>query len=183
VEDWEAGTEFLTSFFAGGKENWFLRGNHDERLWMFAHSATGLLRDYATDGIKRVEGLMRKSHAKMLPYDSALGVLDLGKLRVLHGYHTGTAACRSHANVYGNCLFGHVHSIESAAVASFQPAEARSIGCLCQRDMDYVAAKTGKLRWGHGWAAGIFHCDGSYTLTQIRRINDTFTAPTAFKSY
>lgn len=183
VDDWEAGTEFLTKFFAGGKENWFLRGNHDERLWMFAHSATGLLRDYATDGIKRVEGLIRKSHAKMLPYDSALGVLDLGKLRVLHGYHTGTAACRSHANVYGNCLFGHVHSIESAAVASFQPAEARSIGCLCKRDMDYVAARTGKLRWGHGWAAGILHGDGSYTLTQIRRINDTFTAPTAFKSY
>ena len=183
VDDWEAGTEFLTKFFAGGKENWFLRGNHDERLWTFAHSATGLLRDYATDGIKRVEGLIRKSHAKMLPYDSALGVLDLGKLRVLHGYHTGVAACRSHANVYGNCLFGHVHSIESAAVASLQPAEARSIGCLCKRDMDYVAAKTGKLRWGHGWAAGILHGDGSYTLTQIRRINDTFTAPTAFKSY
>ncbi len=49
--------------------------------------------------------------------------------------------------------------------------------------MDYVAAKTGKLRWGHGWAAGILHGDGSYTLTQIRRINDTFTAPTAFKTY
>ena len=183
VDDWEAGTEFLGKFFEGGKENWFLRGNHDERLWMFAHSATGLLRDYATDGIKRVEGLMRKSHAKMLPYDSALGVLDLGKLRVLHGYHVGVTACRAHANVYGNCLFGHVHSIESAAVASFAPAEARSIGCLCQRDMDYVAAKTAKLRWGHGWAAGILHGDGSYTLTQIRRINDTFTAPTAFKSY
>jgi len=183
VEDWEAGAEFLTSFFAGGKENWFLRGNHDERLWMFAGSATGLLRDYAHDGIKRVEGLIRKSHAKMLPYDSARGVLDLGKLRVLHGYHVGVTACRAHANVYGNCLFGHVHSIESAAVASFAPAEARSIGCLCQRDMDYVAAKTAKLRWGHGWAAGILHCDGSYTLTQIRRINDTFTAPTAFKTY
>jgi predicted phosphodiesterase len=183
VDDWEAGTDFLTKFFAGGKENWFLRGNHDERLWMFAGSATGLLRDYAHDGIKRVEGLMRKSYAKMLPYDSALGVLDLGKLRVLHGYHSGPSACRAHANVYGNCLFGHVHSIESAAVASFQPAEARSIGCLCKRDMDYVAAKTGKLRWGHGWAAGILHSDGSYTLTQIRRINDTFTAPTAFKTY
>jgi predicted phosphodiesterase len=183
VDDWEAGTDFLTKFFAGGKENWFLRGNHDERLWMFAGSATGLLRDYAHDGIKRVEGLIRKSRAKMLPYDSALGVLDLGKLRVLHGYHSGPSACRAHANVYGNCLFGHVHSIESAAVASFQPAEARSIGCLCKRDMDYVAAKTGKLRWGHGWAAGILHGDGSYTLTQIRRINDTFTAPTAFKSY
>jgi predicted phosphodiesterase len=183
VDDWEAGTEFLIKFFAGGKENWFLRGNHDERLWMFAGSATGLLRDYAHDGIKRVEGLIRKSRAKMLPYDSALGVLDLGKLRVLHGYHSGPSACRAHANVYGNCLFGHVHSIESAAVASFQPAEARSIGCLCKRDMDYVAAKTGKLRWGHGWAAGILHSDGSYTLTQIRRINDTFTAPTAFKTY
>ena len=78
VDDWEAGTEFLTKFYEGGKENHFLRGNHDERLWQFANSATGLLRDYAQDGIKRVQALMRKTGTQMLPYDSALGVLKLG---------------------------------------------------------------------------------------------------------
>jgi hypothetical protein len=29
-----AGMEFACRFFKGGKENHFLRGNHDERLWM-----------------------------------------------------------------------------------------------------------------------------------------------------
>jgi predicted phosphodiesterase len=183
VDDWEAGTEFLTKFYEGGKENHFLRGNHDERLWHFANSATGLLRDYAHDGIKRVEALMRKTRTRMLPYDSALGVLKLGELRVVHGYHTGAGATRSHANVYGNVIFGHVHTIESSAIPSLEPCEARSIGCLCIRDMDYCNAKTAKLRWGQGWASGILHEDGTYTLNQVRRIQGAFHAPIEFASY
>lgn len=183
VDDWEAGTEFLTKFFAGGEEKYFLRGNHDERLWYFANSATGLLRDYAEDGIKRVEQIVKKCNAKMLPYDSAFGVLRLGDLKVVHGYHAGVSATRTHANVYGNVIFGHTHTIETCAVPSLVPCEARSIGCLCQRDMDYVNAKTGKLKWGQGWASGILHTNGTYTLNQIRRIDEKFIAPTAFKTY
>ena len=127
-EDWEAGCDFISRYFAGGKEKWFLRGNHDERLWLLAGSAKGLARDYAQDGIRRVAQLMHKHGAKVKPYDSAAGVLDVGKLRVLHGYHVGVTACRQHANVYGNCLFGHVHSIESASVPNLVQSEARSIG-------------------------------------------------------
>lgn len=183
VDDWDAGTEFLTKYFAGGKENWFLRGNHDERLWHFAGSATGLLRDYAQDGIKRVQQLMRKTKAVMLPYDAAHGVLRLGELRVVHGYHAGIGAARAHANVYRNVIFGHTHTIETSAIAALEPAEARSIGCLCVRDMDYVNAKTGKLRWGQGWASGILHDNGTYTLNQIRCIDGAFVAPVEFKTY
>jgi predicted phosphodiesterase len=183
VDDWEAGTDFLTRFFAGGTENHFLRGNHDERLWMFARSATGLLRDYAHDGIKRVEALMRKCKARMLPYDAAAGVLRLGELRVVHGYHAGIGAARAHASVYRNVIFGHTHTIETSAIASLEPCEARSIGCLCMRDMDYINAKTGKLRWGQGWASGILHGNGTYTLNQIRKIDGRFVAPVSFKTY
>lgn len=172
--DWEAGTDFLREYFSGGKQNVFLRGNHDERLWMFAGSATGLLRDYALAGIGRIKVLMGKCQAKMLPYDAARGILELGQLKILHGYHSGVGACRQHANVYGNCLFGHVHTIESAPVARLEPAEARSIGCLCKRDMDYVNAKTGKLRWGQGWAYGLLFPDGSYQLFQTRKIQGKF---------
>lgn len=183
VEDWEAGTDFIGRFFSGGKDNHFLRGNHDERLWMFANSATGLLRDYAKDGIKRVEALMRKTKAKMLPYDSALGVLRLGELNVVHGYHAGIGAARAHANVYRNVIFGHTHTIETCAVPSLVPSESRGIGCLCIRDMDYINGKTGKLRWGQGWASGILHENGTYTLNQIRRIDGKFVAPVEFKTY
>lgn len=183
VDDWQKGSDFLSRYFGRAKENHFLRGNHDERLWHFANSATGLLRDYAQDGIKRVEALMRKTRAKMLPYDAAHGVLRLGELRVVHGYHTGIGATRAHANVYRNVIFGHTHTIETSAIAALDPCEARSIGCLCVRDMDYVNAKTGKLRWGQGWASGILHENGTYTLNQIRCIDGAFVAPVEFRRY
>ncbi len=182
-DDWNEGSEFLTKFFKNGRRNYFLRGNHDERIYDFANNATGLVRDYAQDGIKRIEALVKRCNATMLPYDSAHGVLDLGKLRVLHGYHAGVGACRSHAAIYGNCLFGHVHTIESAPVAALEPAEARSIGCLCKRDMDYINRKTGKLRWAQGWAFGLCYPNGEYALFQARNINGRFACASEVKHY
>lgn len=180
-DDWRMGSDFLRRFFDGGTRKRFLRGNHDERIYDFRRNASGLVRDYAAEGIKRLEGLMRKCGAKMLPYDAALGVVKIGKLSVLHGYHAGVSACRQHAAIYGNCIFGHVHTIESSPVASLLPAEARSIGCACIRDMDYINRKTGKLRWGQGWAYGVVYPDGSYTLFQARKINGTFTVASEVK--
>ena len=182
-DDWAAGSDFLRRFFDGGKRNHFLRGNHDERLWHFERSCVGLIRDYARDGIKRIEALVKRSRATMQPYDAALGILDLGKLRILHGYHAGVGAARHHAAIYGNCLFGHVHTIESAPVASLEPAEARSIGCMCVRDIDYINAKTGKLRWAQGWAYGYLFEDGTYQLFQTRKINGRFYAASEIKIY
>ena len=182
-DDWDWGARFLERFFKGGTTKVFLRGNHDERLWDFRESATGLLRDYAADGIKRVEALTRRLGVMMLPYDAELGIYELGKLTVLHGYHAGVGATRMHANIYGNSLFGHIHTIESAPVASREPAEARSIGCLCRRDMGYINRKTAKLRWAQGWAYGVLFDDGTYQLFQTRNIGGRFYAATEIKSY
>lgn len=182
-DDWDWGARFLERFFKGGTTKVFLRGNHDERLWDFRESATGLLRDYAADGIKRVEGMMKRLGATMLPYDAELGIYELGKLTVIHGYHSGVGAARAHANIYGNTIFGHVHTIESAPVASREPAEARSIGCLCRRDMGYINRKTAKLRWAQGWAYGVLFDDGTYQLFQTRNIGGKFYAATEIKSY
>ena len=181
--DWAAGIEFANAFFKGGKENHFLRGNHDERMWHHADACTGMMRDFARDGIKRIEGYARKWRSKMLPYDSALGILKIGSLSVIHGYHAGASAASMHARVYGNSIFGHVHTIESCAVPSLVPAEARSIGCLCKRDMDYMANRTGKLRWGQGWAYGLVFPDGTYVLNQARKIEGKFICATDFKAY
>ena len=183
ADDWEAGNDFLRRFFNGGASNHYLRGNHDERLYEFRNSCSGMLRDYATDGIKQMEAVVKKCRAKMLPYDSDLGVLDLGKLSVLHGFHAGVGACRLHAAIFGNSIFGHVHAIETASVASREPAEARSIGCLCRKDMDYINKKTGKLRWAQGWAYGLLYPDGNYMLFQTRNIGGQFYAATEIKTF
>jgi len=182
-DDWDCGARFLERFLKGGTTKVFLRGNHDERLWDFRESATGLLRDYAADGIKRVEGMIKRLGATMLPYDAELGIYELGKLTVIHGYHCGVGAARAHANIYGNTIFGHVHTIESAPVASREPAEARSIGCLCRRDMGYINRKTAKLRWAQGWAYGVLFDAGTYQLFQTRNIGRRLYAATEIKSY
>ena len=182
-DDWQAGIDFANRFFKGGKENHLLRGNHDERLWMFRESCTGLIRDYAADGISRVKGAVARWRAKMLPYDARHGVLKLGHLTVIHGYHAGVGAAQAHARVYGNCVFGHTHSIEVNAIASLEPEEARGIGCLCKRDMPYINSKTGKLRWAQGWAYGLLFDDGTYHLEQARKIKDRFICANNFSHY
>ena len=150
-------------------------------MWEKLYSLNGVERDFARDRVKRIEAVLRKRGVKMLPYDAALGVLKLGHLNVIHGYHAGENACRQHARVYGNCIFGHVHTIESAPVPSLEPAEARSIGCLCKRDMDYINRKTGKLRWGQGWAYGLLFQDGTYHLEQARKIKGRFVVATEYQ--
>lgn len=182
--DWKAGEAFAARFFAGGVSNHFLRGNHDERAYHLLGSRTDAVgREYGAVAVERIRANVARWKAKMLPYDAAKGVLKLGKLSVIHGYHAGASAARQHAAVYGNCIFGHVHTIESAPVASLEPAEARSIGCMCRRDMDYMAAHTAKLRWGQGWAYGHLHADGSYTLFQARKVRGRFDCATEFATF
>lgn len=183
LDDWDAGVGFIEEMFSGVAENHFLLGNHDDRMWQMARSATGMVRDYAYDGIKRIEAKARQLKATLYPYDSALGICKIGHLSMIHGYHCGANAAVQHARVYGNCVFGHVHTQESAPVSALVPAEAKSIGCMCKRDMDYMNSKTGKLRWAQGWAYGYTFQDGTYQLYLTRKIDGKFTCATGMKQY
>jgi hypothetical protein len=183
AEDYEDGVIFANRFFKGGKENHLMMGNHDVRAFDLSQSCDGVKGDLGQRMVLDIEALARKNKAKLWPYDSRLGVLEIGKLKVVHGYHTGMSACATHSRIYGNVIFGHVHSIESFQTPGLQQQEARAIGCLCKLDMDYVNRKTGKLRWAHGWAAGYLFEDGTYTLWQIRGINGKFYAPTGLQCF
>jgi predicted phosphodiesterase len=182
-DDWQMGSDFMRRFFDGGSQNHFLRGNHDERLWNFAHSATGLLRDYAHDGIARVEKLVKQSRAKMLPYDSRLGVLKLGALKVIHGYAAGIGAARKHGIVYRNCLFGHTHNCDVAGAESDEGvSEARGIGACCRLDMPYNAHQTGKLRHQNAFCYGLLFEDGTYQINQAKKIDGRFYVASDFRA-
>ena len=180
-DDWDMGLDLLRQYFDGAKVKTLLLGNHDWRPFEMMESSTGLIRDYATDGVKALQNELKRMGASYLPYDSEKGVYRLGHLSMIHGYHAGQGACRLHALYYRNCIFGHVHTIESAPVPSIEPAEARSIGCLCRRDMGYINRSTAKLRWGQGFAYGLTFPDGTYTINQARLINGSYYVATEFK--
>jgi hypothetical protein len=183
-DDWTAGVEWIRAYFDGGAENHFLRGNHDERLYRLADSASGLAADYAREGVKRIARVIHAAKGRMLPYDSRLGVLRLGHLRVVHGYFAGLGAARRHAIAYGNCLFGHVHATDSAPVESIEgPAEARGIGCCCKIDMSYNAHMVSKLRHDNAWCYGVLFDDGTYQLFQAKKIGGSFYAAESIRKY
>jgi len=182
-EDFVRGADFADDFFSGGVENVLMKGNHDVRVDHLAESADAVKADLGKKMVEDIAYVARRNNAMLLPYDSRLGVYHLGHLKVIHGFHTGVSACATHARIYGNVVFGHTHSIESFQTPGLEQKEARSIGCCCDLNPRYANAKTGKLRWAHGWAMGFVYDDGTYSLYQIRGVNGNFHAPANFHSY
>lgn len=164
-EDIRMGNRFLERFYDGDGTKVFLRGNHDERLWrLLENPCSGMARDYAKEITDKIKKNLRSLGARMLPYDAQQGVYKLGKLSCLHGYKHGVGAARAHAQIYGDCVFGHIHRFDSAGVPAMQSRFARSIGCLARHDMPYCSTQTARLGWHHGWAYGIVFPNGNYEI-------------------
>lgn len=182
-DDYDAGATFADKFFKGSGEKHLMLGNHDVRAWDLCQSPDGVKRDLGEQMVRDINGVARRNVARLWPYDARAGVLTLGHLNIVHGYHTGMAACAHHSRIYGNVVFGHIHSIESFQTPGLKQQEARSIGCLCGLNPDYANRKTGKLRWAHGWAYGWLFNDGTYQINQARNVEGSFYASQDIKAY
>jgi predicted phosphodiesterase len=182
-DDFDAGATFANSFFSGGGEKHLMLGNHDVRAHDLRFSPCAVKKDLGMMMVRDINQVAHRNNAKIWDYDARTGVLDLGHLRVVHGFHTGMSACAAHSRIYGNVVFGHIHSIESFQTPGLEQREARSIGCLCSLNPDYANRKTGKLRWSHGWGFGWLFSDGTYQINQARNVEGDFYAPTEIKKY
>lgn len=173
-EDFESGMDWVNKF----KPNYFLRGNHDERLWELASHGDGVRSDYAQQVIGDVEKELRGLRCSMLPYHKRDGLLRIGSLKVIHGFSCGVYATRQTALIYGSCLMGHVHTIDEHAIAGIERRVARAIGCLCRLDMDYNARMPMTLRHAHGFAYGVVNeKSGEYHVWQAEEINGKWVLP------
>jgi predicted phosphodiesterase len=177
-KDFDAGLEFLNQF----APTHFLRGNHDERLWDLSRANRGLLSEYATSLIDEVVAHLNLHKTHMLPYDKREGVLQLGKLKVIHGYTHGINAARRSAATYGSVFMGHIHSAQSASIEGLDYRVGRSIACLCKLNMPYSRATMASLVHSHGWAYGVFNeKTGEYAAWQAESINGLWVYPTNIK--
>ncbi len=170
----DACLRFLTNF----QPHHYLRGNHCERLWELATRGQGIEADYAQKGVQDIEARCARLKCQVLPYHKRDGVLRLGHLKMLHGFHAGVTATRQHALTYGACLHGHTHTIDEASVPGLERRTARSVGALCKLDMPYNARMPGTLRHAHGWAYGVLNDrTGSYHVWQAEQIDDLWLLP------
>ncbi len=173
--DFEAGITFLTDF----APDFFIRGNHDERLWELAALDKGVESDYALQGIAEITDTLDDIDCKMLPYHKRDGILKIGHLKILHGFHSGIYASRQTALIYGSCLFGHIHTIDEHAIPGLERRVARCCGALCELDLDYNARQTMTLRQAHGFAYGVLNeKTGDYRVWQAEEINGQWILPT-----
>lgn len=173
-EDFEAGERWFKQF----KPQYFLRGNHDQRLWDLAEHGDGVRADYAGDLIERVETSLGLLDCKMLPYHKREGVLRIGSLKVIHGFSCGVYASRQTALIYGSCLFGHVHTIDEHAIPGLERRVARSIGCLCKLDLEYADRMPTTLRHAHGFAYGVIdEVKGHYHVWQAESVEGVWMLP------
>jgi hypothetical protein len=173
--DFEAGMSFVKSF----RPTDLLLGNHCKRLWDAAAIKDGPASDYYRELVGKVETYCVDRGCNLKPYHKRHGIARIGsKLKVLHGYYTGVSACRKHAMVYGDCLFGHVHAFDSATVAGLEGRTARSIGCLSRLDFDYDSSMPDSMRHAQGWAYGLVFDDGSYQVMATEGVNGKFAVAT-----
>ncbi len=172
--DFEAGMDWLKRF----KPDYFVRGNHDERLWDLKEADNGVRSDYAALGILEIEKETKSMGCRMLPYHKRDGLLRIGHLKVLHGFACGIYAARNTALVYGSCLFGHVHDITEHSIPGLERRVARSCACLCDLDMPYAARTPNTLRQANGWAYGVINQrSGDYFCWQAEKVGKSFMIP------
>jgi hypothetical protein len=174
ITDYNAGVSFLKRL----RPTYFLRGNHDQRLWDLAQEDRGIVSDYAFKGTQEITALMESMKCKMLPYDKRKGVLRLGHLKVIHGYLAGVTAARRTAQVFGSVIMGHGHAIQQASIEGLEQRTGMMCGCLCDLSMEYVRASVGSLVWEHGWAYGIINeKTGSYHVWTARKVDGKWVLP------
>lgn len=173
--DVKAGLEFMATL----NPQVFLRGNHDERLWDAAKdNPNGVIRSHASMLIDLIHD--STPNTIQLPYDKRAGVYKVGKLRVIHGYHSGMTAAKRAAEVYGSVLMGHIHAIDHYTIPSLDYRMGRACGCLCKLDMGYNRAQANTLRQAHGWAYGLLMPDKTYRVWQAEQVGGTWIFPSEF---
>ena len=173
--DFKAGMSFLDEF----KPNYITWGNHDARIFDLANNGVGMMQEYGKELVEHIDKKLVKLKCKALEYHKRNGVLELGKLRIIHGYSCGSNAAREAAKTYGSVIMGHVHSIQSASIPGLDNRVGRAIGALCNLDLDYNRATMSSLSHQHGFGYGAINSKtGEYHFHQAECINGKWLLPT-----
>ena len=177
-EDLETGTQFLIDYFgqegAKNKGDILTWGNHDDRIFVTAATKNGIVADYAAQIIKEIKKTCKQLRLKTTEYSIRKNPEEIapGKY-ILHGFHAGaTTAVRKAAQVFGNCIFGHIHQFGYWKEPYISGAEAYAVGCgstICNGEPgSYNARQPAILSHERGWYYGVLETKtGDWILWKI----------------
>lgn len=138
------------------KPNIILNGNHDTRVWEAMNSSNGFEASAAENYVLEIEAIADRLKAQLLPYHVEKGVYDLHGIKFIHGYRATSYPAKAHGEVYGDCIFGHVHRFDYHSMKFHGGAKAMAAGCMCRHeDMGYMDKMTAHLSHQRGFIYGI----------------------------
>ena len=146
-----------------------IEGNHDNRTEQVGLKIPAFAKsiDYETRFHFRENGI---------GYHRMVGkVFKVGKLSFVHGFYYNKYHARKTLDEYvGNIIYGHVHANQTFSrvlpARNFEEIQAWSIGCLCEKDPDYVKGRP----TGHQNAVAVAYMreDGNFNMYPINIVRD-----------
>ena len=147
----------------------YLEGNHEERLRRVGMNLDSRVRS-CVDIQTNLE--LDKQKIMFLPYHPIKGVLQIGHLKVLHGFYANEYVASKTARTYGTCVFGHAHRFQTFwPKAAFNTHVGYSIGMLGSLEQTYTQDRA-PMGWAQGFAFGYLHKTGWYDLYPVRIVGD-----------
>jgi hypothetical protein len=168
---WKAGNKFLDDLQAAGplSKITYIQGNHEYRPERI------LQKDPTREGSVEIPehlGLAERGIRYVRFWETG-EVYKIGKMSYGHGWYT----CENHAkktlNDYGcNFTNGHDHTVQvytKAFKSTSGAIQARSVGCLCKKDMPYMRGRPSA--WIQGFGITEFYDNGLFSSYEPVIIN------------
>lgn len=136
-------------------KKYFMIGNHE--YWI-----DRLIEDNPQlEGLMEVENNLNLSSYKIIPFNE---ILSIGEMTFIHGIYTNKYHAEHHLRIYQKMLFyGHLHTNQvytSVAPTTNLPKQAVGVGCLCNRNADYMRNKPND--WLHQFLIWYMFDDGTF---------------------
>lgn len=136
-------------------KKYFMIGNHE--YWI-----DRLIEDNPQlEGLMEVQNNLNLTDYTIVPFNE---ILSIGEMSFIHGIYVNKYHAEKHARIYQKMLFyGHLHTNQvytSIAPTTSLPKQAVCVGCLCNRNADYMRNRPND--WLHQFLIWFMFDDGTF---------------------
>lgn len=172
---WKSGNKFIDDLQAASplSKITYIQGNHEYRTDRL------LMKDPTREGEVEVPEHLNLAGRgiEYVRFWEHGHLYRIGKMAYGHGWYTSENHAKKHLNDVGkNFTYGHTHTVELKTKRfKSDPTgviQARSIGCLCKREMPYMRGRPSA--WIQGFGITEFFDNGNFTPYAPTIINGAF---------